>query len=213
MSELRAEHTLNVYVSLIKAQSIFNLYKSVGNKTESRHTAEWSIRSTIAYMMVVAATHFLPGVTPTKYHPKKKDLSPKSLQMWENVEKAYNKMLGNDSNLVQMQPVLPNLITSTDEVTIFATFATVNSKESLYITARPEELKNEMAKSGYRNHYAKKISGDAHCRGVRIVLNNTFTAGGLSAPIFVIVYGLSREEMPGSEFVTIPVEGLAVGSQ
>ena len=121
-------------------------------------------------------------------------------------------MIGNVSNLVNMQPILPNLITSTDEVTIFASVAKVNSKESLYLSARPEEVKNEMISSGYRNNYAKKISGDAHCRGVRTVLNNTFAAGGLSAPVFVTVYGMSREEMPGSEFVTIPVEELAVGS-
>ena len=204
------EHTLNVYVSIIKSQSIFNLYKSVGNKTESRHVAEWSIRSTIAYTMVVAVNHFIPGIVATKYHPKKRDLSPKSLLMWSKVEKAYNKMIGSKEN-IELHPVLPNLVTSTDEMTIFATSSKINSKESLYITARPDEIKNELCSSGYRNHYKKKLSGDSHCRGVRIVINSTFTAGGLSAPLFVTVYGLTKTEMPGSDFVSIPVPGLAVG--
>lgn len=44
------------------------------------------------------------------------------------------------------------------------------------------------------------------------MINSTFTAGGLSAPLFVNVYGLTSEEMPSSEIITIPVPGLAVGS-
>ena len=127
------ECTLNVYVNMIKCQSIFNLHNSVGNKTESRHVAEWSIRSTLAYTMVVATTHFLPDITATKYHPKKKDLSPTSIELWDYAEKAYNKMLGNESNDHTLSPVLPNLVTTTDEVTLFATTSIVNSKETLYL--------------------------------------------------------------------------------
>ena len=65
-------HTLNVYTSIIKAQDIFNIYSNVGNKTESRAVAELSLRSTIAYTMVVAVNHFIPNVPRTVYHPKKK---------------------------------------------------------------------------------------------------------------------------------------------
>ena len=83
----------------------------MGNKTECRHVAEWSIRSTIAYTMVVAVNHFIPGVVATKYHPKKKDLSPKSLSMWSKVEKAYNKMIGSNK-MIELHPVLPNLVTN-----------------------------------------------------------------------------------------------------
>ena len=207
------EHTLNVYVSIIKAQNVFNIYGNVSNKTESRSVAEWSVRSTIAYTMVVAVNHFLPGVPKTRFHPKKRELSVRSLKLWEIVENAYNKMLGTSGkDKIEMQPVLPNLVTTTDEVTLFATSATVNSKEDLYIVAKPEELKNEMVTSNSRNHYKQKSSGDSHCRGVRIVINSTFTAGGLSAPIFVTVYGLSQEEMPGTEIMTIEIPGLTVGS-
>lgn len=206
------QHTLNVYVSIIQSQSIFNIYSSMSNKTESRSVAEWSIRSTIAYTMIVATNHFIPGIARTPFHPKKKDLSSRSVEMWDTVEEAYNKMLGNERNKIEMMPVLPNLVTTTDEVTIFATSSIVNSEESLYIVARPEELKNEMSSSGCRNHYKQRTSGDSHCRGVRIVINSTFTAGGLSAPIFVTVFGLSNEEMSGSSIITVEVPGLTVGS-
>ena len=56
------------------------------------------------------------------------------------------------------------------------------------------------------------MTGDVHCRGVRIVVNNTFTAGGLSAPLFVVVYGMTVDEMPGDDIITIEVPGLTVGS-
>ena len=133
--------------------------------------------------------------------------------MWEAVEASYNKMLGyNDNNKVEMIPVLPNLVTTIDEVTIFATSTLVNQKESLYIIAKPEEIKNEMCNSGSRNVYKNKTSGDAHCRGVRIVINSSFTAGGLSAPIFVSVFGLTVDEMKGADIITVEVPGLTVGS-
>ena len=203
---------LNAYVSIIKSQNIFNIYSNVTNKTEARSIAEWSIRSTLAYTMVVATSHFIPNVKSNSFHPKKKDLSKQALEMWEIVEECYNEMLGHNETKIDLVPVLPNMVTTTDEVTIFATSTTVNKAETLYVAAKPQELKNEMSSSASRNVYKNKASGDAHCRGVRIVINSTFTAGGLSAPIFVSVFGLSNEEMPGSDIITIEVPGLAVGS-
>ena len=49
-------------------------------------------------------------------------------------------------------------------------------------------------------------------RGVRVVLNNTFTAGGRSAPIFACIYGLSPIEMPGDEIVIQRVPGFVPAS-
>ena len=128
------------------------------------------------------------------------------------MENAYNKMLGVSDGKKEMLHVLPNILTTTDEVTIFATASIINNKESLYIVTKPTELKNECSSSASRNIYKQRASGDAHCRGVRIVINSTFTAGGLSAPIFVSVFGLSDDEMPFNEIITVPVPGLAVGS-
>ena len=56
------------------------------------------------------------------------------------------------------------------------------------------------------------MSGDSHCRGLSIVLITTFTVGGLTAPIFVAVHGLSLDEMPKNDVVTVPVPNLVVGS-
>ena len=77
--------------------------------------------------------------------------------------------------------------------------------------SKPEQIKNEMCNSANRNDYKRKLLGDAHCRGVRIVINSTFTAGGISAPIFVTVYGLTKNEMPNDDIITIIVPGLVAG--
>ena len=206
------DHTLNSFVSTVKAQCIFNLYDNVSNKTESRRAAEWSLRSTLAYSTIVTCTHFISLTSPSKYHVKKTDLNEEACQLWNLAESCYNTMIGKDGAKVSLYPILPNLITTTDEVTIFATVGNVHTKESFYLVSRPEEIKNEACNSGARNCYTTKQVGDSHFRGVRIVINSTFTAGGLAAPIFVAVYGLTLEEMPTDEMITIEVPGLVSGA-
>ena len=130
------EATLNSYASIIKSQNIFTIYSSVSNKTESRSTAEWSIRSTISYALAVACAHFIPDIEPTTFHPKKSDLSEEAVELWNLCEYAYNKMIGNNgTSKINLYPVLPNLITSSDEVTVFATSSIINGQDKLYIVS------------------------------------------------------------------------------
>ena len=163
--------------------------------------------------MAVGCVHFVPSIEPTIYHPKKKELSKEALELWNTVEKSYNNMIGTSDSPVTMQPVLPNLVTSTDECTVFATASIINGKETLYIVSKPQYLKNKEVNSGSRNHYKKTMSGDSHCRGVRIVINSSFTAGGLTSPLFVVVYGLTADEMPGDDMITLEIPGLYAGSE
>ena len=76
-----SNHTLNNFVNTFKAQCVFNVLETVGNKTESRMIAEWSLRSTLAYTVVVASNHFIPNIQPTIYHPRKKDLNPDAVEL------------------------------------------------------------------------------------------------------------------------------------
>ena len=159
-----------------------------------------------------SVSHFLYDVTPTVYHPKKKDLSKESVLLWNLVEKFNTKMLGVSNKKCKMLPVLPNLITSTNEITIFATSSVINGKEPFYIVAEPSAETSIKPSSSSRNHYKKSMSGDQHCCGIRIVINSTFTAGGLSSPTFVTIYGIASEEISNNEIISIPVPGLTVGS-
>ena len=42
-------------------------------------------------------------------------------------------MIGNENNYETLLPVLPNLVTTTDEVTIFATDGMINNKERFFL--------------------------------------------------------------------------------
>ena len=204
--------TLNDYTNKILAQDVFNI--NVGKipyKTESRAAAEWSFRSAISYMCVVAVTHFLPNIEPSDYHQRKSEIPEESLVLWNLVETCYTKMM-NLNKKVKVIPILPNLITSTDECTLFACPGKINKCEKIHVVAKPTRVKHAVVTSGSRNHYSTTPNGDAHCRGVRIVLNTTFTAGGLSAPIFVVVYGMGLDELPYDDMVTVRIKGLVAAS-
>ena len=205
--------TMRRYMQRIMSHPSFNIQKSVSNKTESRSVAEWSVRSTISYLCVVLATHFIRA-EPTKFHPKKNQLDLEVAEIWTLIEELNNKVLDINtinSHVEKSIPVLPNLITSTDETTLFITSQLIKNAEVWYLCAKPKEGCNPMD-SGRRDNYTTNLSGDAHCRGLRITMNNTFTAGGRCAPAFVCVYGLSAEEMPGDDIVVVPIEGLVASS-
>ena len=201
--------TLYFHASKVMSQKVFNIHQSISSKTESCATTENSLRNAISYLMTVASSHFIPFTKPTKYNRPKKDLDEDGCELWDLVQEQYERLFKTS---VPILPGLPNLITSVDECTIFATPNKIHSSEKKYLVARPTSVKNENVDSGKLNNYTTSMSGDAHGRGVRIVVNTTFTAGGLAAPIFVIVYGLTPKEMPGNNIVTVPVPGLTVGS-
>ena len=52
----------------------FNIMNTVSNKTQSRSAAEFSIRSAIAYMMVVLSSHFI-NAPPSTYHTRHEDIT------------------------------------------------------------------------------------------------------------------------------------------
>ena len=140
---------------------------------------------------------------------KKKDVGENGLELWNLVEACYSKIYDKKVSVV---PILPNLVTTTDETTIFVTPTKIFDKENVYVVACPTKIKNEKVDSGTCNDYSTNDHGDAHCRGIRVVLNTTFTAGGLVAPIFAVVYGLTPDEMPQNDIVTLPINGFTAGA-
>ena len=112
----------------------------------------------------------------------------------------------------QFLHVLPHLITSTDECSLFITTQIINKKIAWHFSVRPRKGYIPTEDSGKRNVFSNHLSGDAHMRGIRISVNNTFTAGGRSAPIFACVYGLTMAEMPRDEIVVCEIPGLVPAS-
>ena len=87
-----SKNVLYSYPTCIISQNVFNIHTSIPTKTETRSTAEWSYRSTISFAMCVAATHFLPDVSPSPFHCRKKDLCDKSKELWNLVEEEFCKL-------------------------------------------------------------------------------------------------------------------------
>ena len=46
---------------------------------------------------------------------------------------------------------------------------------------------------------------------LRVKLTYTFSAAGMSAPIFVSIVGLTPREMPSSQCISIKIKGLYIG--
>ena len=204
--------TMNKYVKNIMSIYDFNVQEKVSNKTESRSTAEFSVRSTIAYMMVVLTTHFT-NAPLSKFHSRLKDLSNNPL--YALMKDLNKKMLGSelsDDELRQLIYVLPNLITSTDECSLFITNQTICNKVSWCFCLRLSLSLKPNVDSNRRDNYTTKQVGDAHLCGIHISLNNTFSAGGHCAPIFACVFGLKPSEMPLDEIVICRVKGLVASS-
>ena len=142
-----------------------------------------------------------------------KDIPKESQELWQLVEECLSDIHSSGStvkNKIKVSPILPNLITSTNKMTILATSTKVGKSQIVHIVATPTSIKTKGISSANRNNYTTTNANDSHLRGVRIVLNTTFTAGGLTAPVFVTVYGMTSNEMPQDEIVTVPVKELFV---
>ena len=207
--------TMKRYINTVTAEEELNIFKSVGNKSESRCTAEYSIRSTIAYLMVVLTTHFFRAV-PHEYSMSTKDLEKNPV--FNLVKKLNDKALGMDqlsekeNTSLPLTHALSQMITTTDECSMFITSEEVKKKEVFYISIRPHRNMIPTVDSSRRNNFTTNRVGDLHMRDIRVVLNNTFTAGGRSAPIFACIYGLSNIEMPGDEIVIRSIKGFVPAS-
>ena len=82
----------------------------------------------------------------------------------------------------------------------------------MYVTINPpSNTEGTSADSSYRSHSTTERHGDRHKRGVRIEVICTFNADGQVAALFIVVYGLSKEEMPENEIITLDISGLVSG--
>ena len=204
--------SMNRIVNKVMALKAFNIMNNVSNKTQSRTAAEFSVRSTVAYMMVVLTTHFV-NAEPSLFHSKHKDITKS--QLYKLLNHLNKKTLGvklNEDQLASLTYVLPNLITSTDECSMFITNQRINNKISWYFSIRPNNHSSPTIDSSCRDNYTNDLHGDAHLRGLQISLNNTFTAGGQCAPIFACIFGLKATEMPRDEIVLCRCKGLLAAS-
>ena len=126
------------YTNMIMTQIVLNILHSITRKIKSCHATMWQLCITIDYNMIVAMSDFLPFVKPTEYHRNKKELSDNGVKAWKVVDDAYNKTCNKKDDAktkekIDSAPILPNLISSTDETVIFATPNKIHSKENFIL--------------------------------------------------------------------------------
>ena len=206
--------TLRRYAAKIIADPTINLARSVANKTETRFAAERSLRCTIAYMMTVANAHYFEGEPIKDLH--KNDDDEMSIG-----SKIMKKLVEGKNPGKKIIHVLPGMVFTTDAITCFATVGLVRKENELYLSfSNLSEAKQSGPTSSNRANCTTERHGDRHKRGLRIELHVTFNMLGHVAGLFCVIYGLSKEEMPGhgtsddgnKDIISMPIAGLVTGS-
>ena len=168
--------------------------RRVRYKTVTRYIAEHSDRSSIAYALTVAATHWFAGTPVNGLHADLENLPDKAKKMYELVKKIHGH-----EDLVH---VLPKLLTSTDETTIYVTSEKVENELNWYLVfTKPgddEETSNNSEDSKHRSYFATTPCDDNDSSGFRMRINTTMNADGQIAPGFIVVSGLTAEQLPGA---------------
>ena len=87
------ESTLRKYINDVHTLHAFNYHTSVLNKTESRFASEFSIRSTISFMLVVLSTHYI-NAEPSIYHKPVSELEKDPIYLL--IKKIKQRNVGVD---------------------------------------------------------------------------------------------------------------------
>jgi len=204
------KNTLEFHCSKVLAHPAIEINKKVGNKSQTRFAAEDSERSTIAYTMAMAASHYWIGKKDKNFHVM--DDAPIS-----NGAKIFRELVKESHGKIhpgqEIMHVLPALVTTTDACTTFGTIGQVTDAHRLYLSVKPSKDSSSLAaSSAQRGNVTTERHGDRHLRGLRVEVNSTFNAKGQVAPLFAAVYGMSKDEMPNDEIIVLPIEGLINGS-
>jgi hypothetical protein len=173
-------------------------------KTQTWYTAENSWMSSVCFMILVAATHYIPMTTQTNLYEeqqkKMKDASPGARKLFSLVLKA-----NMDWPILAVKPAY---IFSTDDTTTYVCLGEERTKVDFLLVG-----KNSLLNAGTRSMY--QASDSNVMQGLRVKLTFTFSQAGLVADTFVSIVGLTEQEIPKetcpSGFLGIAVKGLGVG--
>ena len=159
-------------------------------KKHTRYISEHSCRSSIAYSVAVATTHWFRG-TPIA------DLHADCDKLGEDAKICYDivKQLHDNKDIIH---VLPGLLTSSDDTTIFVTTKRIDNDQHWFLTLKPkcEDEKYDKQDEATRASFTTTPISDMAFRGFRITMTKTINADGKVAPGFVILSGLNRDSMP-----------------
>ena len=180
-------------------------------KKPTRFVAEHSRRSSISYLLTVLSTHFFEGKPIDNLHVDENNITDENGRISYDLAK---KLLKTN----EVCHVLPKLLTSTDETTVYITSKRVDDKQHWFMTLCPKDSTDEIdtkVDSSKRSFFTTEAIDDMAFRGFRISFTKTINADGGVAPGFVIVSGLSKDCMPtpdGEDVQIIPLSTLGDGN-
>ena len=193
-----AESTIDNYKAALANKSGVSLIKTSVDNTIARFIAERSLISAMAFIIVVAMTHFY--VTPqddVQWREELNKLDDDERLLHDLVSKFH----GNRP--VRARP--PHLIFNSDDTTDYICEGTQPNNSSEWGLAGTSALPNSGTLSFKHKDNSKKMSGRR--------IKRHFISGGRgdSAPPVYIIAGLSEYEMPNDDFLVMRIQRLCVG--
>ena len=107
-----APTTIRNYTYLSAVDKSKKILSKIQHKTDSQHITENSILSTISYLFTIAASHLIIGTCDPQYNIPSLSTATKGARDLVSLVSRANKN-------APIYPVLPGLITSTDDTTVF----------------------------------------------------------------------------------------------
>ena len=118
--------TVKNYKTLAAASKYAEIQQKISHKTRTCHIAENLIMSAVSFLMTIATTHYFVG-EPTKHYHKK------SIKHSNEGAKLLERMVSISNKGAPIHPVIPALMTSTDNTTMFVFKGRATLPENWYL--------------------------------------------------------------------------------
>ena len=182
------------YSALLSNHPSISISCSAITKTNNRFTAENSLISAMAFIMVVATTHFI--IVPKESESIREDMKNAS-----DGVKIMMKLLSSSYNKLPLFPLKPQYILSSDDTVMYIYEGKGKESDEFHLVSS-----KAITQAGTRARY--KCEDTNTMQGMRCKLNFTYSAIDCCAPIFVSVCGLTEREMPCEPCINVSVKGL-----
>jgi hypothetical protein len=195
------QQTIRNYSARLAAMNGMDFSQRTTIKSATRYTAENSLISSMAFLLLVASTHYV--VTRQKNQKVYKDVedAPKgALKLFRLVQEAHGGL--------PIFPIKPSHMTTTDDTVAYVFDGRGMGKDQFRLLSQKSNLK-----AGTLSKYSQ--GEQIHCNGLRVKITYSFNGAGASAPVFVSVTGLTEHELPKeavpSGLLALKIQGLCVG--
>ena len=178
-----SKRALCIYYNMIACDEKLGVSSNPTKKTIARAQAEKSLRSTMSFILTVALTSFIVGKAP-KNHPALKRTGTEGSQVLRDL---VSSCYGNNA----VYPILPSLLTSTDDTTLFVHKHKKDKERKdgkTYIAPVNHEKK-------FKNLFETSTEGKK-TEGMRVRLTTTISGSGQVSAIYVTIKGLTQKEIP-----------------